>query len=165
MTQEITRKPLRKHDRQKIILIIDDDEGIREMLKEAFADSPALVKFASTAERGIAASDVFVVDVIITDIFMPGKGGIWGIAKLKARHPNAVIISISGGWKGMSPERAIKAAKTIGAHFGFAKPFDLWTVHDLVCDVLDEDPRVLEPLNLAPIKGFGGKSSSQTAVK
>lgn len=164
MTNETNRKPLRRHDRQKVILIIDDNDGIREMLEETFADSSALVKLASTAERGVAASEVLVVDVIITDIFMPGKGGIWGIDMLKARHPNAVIISISGGWQGMSPELAVKAAKTSGAHFGFSKPFDLWEIHDLVCRVLDEDPGVLAPLNLAPIRGFGAKKPPQTAV-
>ncbi len=153
--------PTRPQNRQKVIVVIDDDTDLREMLCDALSDTGALIKQAGTAETGLATSETFVVDVVLVDVFMPGKGGIWVMDKLRARHPNAVIVAMSGGWKGMSPERAVKAAKMTGAHFGFAKPFDLWEVLGLVNDVLDQKPETIDALNLAPIKGFGAAAAGQ----
>lgn len=151
MTTSQPEKNLRHQHRQKVIVIIDDDNDLRAMLAEALADSGALIIEAETAEKGVAASEMYVVDVILVDVFMPGKGGIWVVGELKRRHPNAVIISMSGGWKGLAPESAIKAAKKTGAHFGYAKPFDIWELHDLVGDILKEEESVIGDLNLAMI--------------
>jgi DNA-binding NtrC family response regulator len=161
MSSALTERRIRPQNRQKVIVIIDDDTDLREMLCDALSDTGALIKQAGTAETGLATSEMFVVDVIVVDVFMPGKGGIWVMDKLRAQHPNAVIIAMSGGWAGMAPERAVKAAKLTGAHFGFAKPFDLWEVLDLVNDVLDQKPDVIKNLDLAPIKGFGARAAGQ----
>ncbi len=126
--------------RQKVVLIIDDEEDMRDLFDATFADFPSAIKFAKTAEAGLNIANVFVVDVVILDVFMPGKGGIWVIDKIKKKHSDVTIISMSGGWKGMAPERAVNAAKKIGADYGFAKPFDIWAIHDLVCEILDEWP-------------------------
>ena len=155
MTSNPQKRRAGHQTRQKVIVVIDDDTGLREMLCDALSDTGALIKQAGTAESGISVSEMFVVDLILVDVFMPGKGGIWVIDKLRDRHPNAVIISMSGGWNGMAPERAVKAARMSGANFGFAKPFDLWDVHNLVCRVMDDDDDVFKSLDLASVNTLG----------
>ena len=106
------------------ILIIDDDDQIREMLKIMFEKKGYQV---SLAENGAVAINAFMknpADIILTDIFMPEKEGIEIIMELKELHPDLKIIAMSGGGK-VAPEAYLKIAKRLGAEITFTKPVDI----------------------------------------
>jgi len=75
-----------------------------------------------TMEDALKEIKALKVDLIITDIFMPGIGGIEGIPFLKSKAPDIPIIAMSGGWDKLLPEEAVKAAVKVGARGGLAKP-------------------------------------------
>ena len=108
----------------KMALVIDDDNQLADMTSLMLMQLDYNTLFCATFEQGL---DIFAkskIDLIVTDIFMPGMGGIEGIRQLKQGFPDCTILAMSGGWSGMSPADAILAAQKIGADAGLQKPFN-----------------------------------------
>jgi CheY-like chemotaxis protein len=69
------------------VLLVDDDEFVREALRDYFVECGAVVV---TADSGRMAFDVFMQappDVLVSDIRMPGEDGFWLIAAVRALTP------------------------------------------------------------------------------
>ena len=118
-----------------IVLVIDDDETIIHLIT-------ALVEELSynvlTASNGIAAMDLLKthhVDLVITDIIMPGMEGLEVVRNVKRIHPDVPMIAMSG-YRASGHLDYLKHAKEFGVNETFQKPFDvetfLQTVQDLV---------------------------------
>ncbi len=110
--------------KKKMALVIDDDNQLADMTSLMLMQLDYNTLFCATFEQGL---DIFAkskIDLIVTDIFMPGMGGIEGIRQLKQGFPDCTILAMSGGWSGMSPADAILAAQKIGADAGLQKPFN-----------------------------------------
>jgi len=78
------------------ILIIDDEEGIRNVLSIALMDAGYEVV---TADGGAAGIQTFIGEsphIVITDIRMPGMDGIEVLQKIKAEDPSAEVIVVTG---------------------------------------------------------------------
>ena len=58
------------------ILVVDDDEGIRNLVKQYLNENNFLVTTANSAEDAILKVDVIKFDLIVLDIMMPGKTGL-----------------------------------------------------------------------------------------
>ena len=79
------------------VLIVDDDAHLRKALQQTLAQAGyGIIEAASDAE-GLRQCRICRPDLIISDLFMPEKGGIEMIKKLKALFPDIKIIAISGG--------------------------------------------------------------------
>ena len=104
------------------ILIIDDDEFFAGMVAKIFGRQQWLPIVYYKMEDALEDLKELHVDLIVTDIFMPGIGGIEGIGLLKKVAPGTPIIAITGGWDTLSPDESVKAAIKIGADGGLAKP-------------------------------------------
>ncbi len=114
------------------VLIIDDEENIRDVLREILKRSGFTVEVAATGDEGVDYLRKKSFDVVVTDIIMPGKTGIDTIKEIRSQFPHTKIIAISGGGMfGPTAYRpaAIKtnaflaAAIEAGADFAFTKPF------------------------------------------
>ncbi len=103
------------------VFIVDDDAIVRDTVSEMLENNGYLTVMAEDMETVLSLNTP--VNTIIIDIFMPGLGGIEGIARVREIWPDAKIIAISGGWEGMDKEKALQAAKRVGADFALAKPF------------------------------------------
>ena len=79
------------------ILIIDDDKQMREMLKQTLERAGYAVIEAQNGLEGVAVYREQHVDVVITDLIMPGKDGMETIIELKREFPDVRIIAVSGG--------------------------------------------------------------------
>jgi len=90
---------------------------------------------ANSAENGLNGFLETGYDLVLSDIFMAGMGGIDGIKKMQALDPKVPIVAISAGYKSMDPENALKAARKIGAVGTLAKPIDAEKL-DAVVEVL-----------------------------
>ena len=101
------------------ILIVDDDERIRELVKQYLNDNEYLVTTANNAEDAKEKVDIIKFDIIILDIMMPGQSGLDFTNENKKKINTPVILLTA---KGEVSER-IKGLE-IGADDYLAKPFE-----------------------------------------
>jgi DNA-binding NtrC family response regulator len=105
------------------ILIIDDEQQIRTMLRLMLERDGYEVAEAPDGIEGIKAYRQKPADLIITDLIMPNKDGIGMIIELQKEFPDVKIIAMSGG--GLNkPEGYLKGAKKLGAACTLTKPID-----------------------------------------
>lgn len=105
------------------ILIIDDFEPVRSMLKITLEKAGYDVYLASDGVSGIQKYKDSPADVVITDIVMPEKEGIETMMDIRALSSEVKIIAISGGGR-IPAKEYLKLANTFGADRVFAKPVD-----------------------------------------
>lgn len=115
--------PKKKSDLKKVLLI-DDDDVMLDLLETMVHEQGYLCHKSFSFEDGINAVKHNNFVFVITDIFMEGIGGIEGIRQLKNLDPFIPVMAISGGFSGMSGEKTVEAARTVGADAGLPKPFD-----------------------------------------
>jgi two-component system chemotaxis response regulator CheY len=117
------------------ILIIDDDDRFRGMLRRTLERAGYEVVEARNGQEGQQHYRAAPTDLIITDILMPEKEGLETIMELRGDFPGVKIIAISGG--GLTGNLGFLAiAQRLGARRTLQKPFDLREMLDAVCEVL-----------------------------
>ncbi|QTA88344.1 response regulator [Desulfonema magnum] len=119
------------------ILIIEDDELVRSMLKTMLEREGYEVLEAPDGKEGIKVSNNSPADLVITDIIMPEKEGIETIIELKQISPKMKIIAISGGGR-IGAETYLNIAKKFGAAFTFTKPIDRKELLNAIQEVLKQ---------------------------
>ena len=120
-----------------LILIIDDDNQFRAILREMLERAGYEVVEASDGEEGIKLYREKVTDLIITDLIMPEKEGIETIVELRRDFPDVKIIAISGGGL-LDPEQYLSIAKRFGAQYTFAKPVEREELLKAVSELLKQ---------------------------
>ncbi len=123
------------------LLVIDDDAMVRATLRDILEEAGFEVIEAADGERGLAAFDRTPVDLVITDILMPGKEGIETIVELRRRHLALPIIAVSGGGATHNLE-FLRFAKQLGADRILAKPIGADDLVQAVREVLAVVPPV-----------------------
>ncbi len=103
------------------ILIVDDEENVRKLLQKIFLKENYITHTASNAEDALHIIDTFQVDVVITDIKMPGISGIELLNKIREIDTSIQVIMITAF---ATLETAIDALK-MGAKDYITKPFNL----------------------------------------
>jgi CheY-like chemotaxis protein len=122
------------------ILIIDDNAAIRSTLCTALRHAGYTVLVAATGVDGLEHCREHPVDLVLTDILMPGTDGLTVIAILKCGRPNTKIIAMTG----VSGEKnLLDAAKVLGAHAVMRKPVDLPSLREMVKKELGESPHAM----------------------
>lgn len=107
---------------EKKILVIDDDPAFLRMVARMLADTGHQCLTFDDAKKGLASLDHAAVNLIITDILMPGMEGIELILNLRATLPDLPIIAMSGGGRFDSLE-VLHLARRLGAFMILPKPF------------------------------------------
>lgn len=78
------------------------------------------------------------VDLVITDLYMPGMDGVEFTIRLRQGHPDVKVIAISGGgWKNNA--EALELARRVGAHRTLPKPFQQDELLATVDSVLERE--------------------------
>lgn len=106
------------------ILLIDDDELLREGLSRALGSAGYEVEEAGNGLDGLRAFRARGADVVITDLVMPEREGIETIVELHRDFPTVPIIAISGGLRSGSLD-VLHVAGLLGATATIAKPFEI----------------------------------------
>ena len=101
------------------ILVVDDDDGIRSLVKKYLNENNYLVTTASSAEDAAEKINIIEFDLIILDIMMPGKSGLEFIDENKKKLNTPIILLTA---KGDATER-IKGLE-VGADDYLPKPFE-----------------------------------------
>jgi len=108
------------------ILLIDDDELLRDTLLQMLELDRHRVTEASTGEQGLKLfGNGSGFDAVITDILMPGMDGTQVIFEMRRRAPKLPLIAMSGGRRKLSPQFNLETATMVGATSQLAKPFGL----------------------------------------
>ncbi len=113
------------------VLIVEDDNELREMLKLSLNRRRITVLEATNGKEAIAHFKPSVTDLIVTDLIMPEEDGLKVIMTLRAMKPSLKVIAISGGGKA-GPGSYLNMAKVLGADAVYSKPF---SINDLISKI------------------------------
>ena len=101
------------------ILVVDDDDGIRSLVKKYLNENNFLITTAENAEDAKKKIELIKFDLIILDIMMPGKSGLEFISENKKKLQTPVILLTAKG----EPDERIEGLE-IGADDYLPKPFE-----------------------------------------
>jgi DNA-binding NtrC family response regulator len=104
---------------QKHLLIVDDEDALREAIAERLADHGFVVEQAASGEQAIQRLADFAFDILITDLRLPGIDGRKVIEAALERYPEIIAIVITGYG---TVKDAVDAIKQGAADF-ITKPF------------------------------------------
>jgi DNA-binding NtrC family response regulator len=105
------------------VLIIEDDDFVKNMLKQTLERAGYEVATASNGRIGIQLYQSNPFDVVITDLIMPDMEGIETITHLRKTNPAVKVIAISGGGRNR-PDDYLHLAAKLGAMKTCVKPVD-----------------------------------------
>ena len=121
------------------ILLIEDDEPLRDTLRKTFVRAGYEVDEAPNGKAAVQAYRRVRSDVVVTDIVMPEKEGLEVISELRRLAPGVKIIAISGGGAGRAGDY-LELARRLGATHILAKPFSGDEILAVVAEVLRHEP-------------------------
>ena len=101
------------------ILVVDDDDGIRELVKKYLSENNFLITTANSAEDAKEKISIIKFDLIVLDIMMPGKSGLEFTSENKDNINTPIILLTA---KGESSERV--EGLEVGADDYLPKPFE-----------------------------------------
>lgn len=121
------------------ILVIDDEDAIRDIIKFTLAEEGFVVFDAKNGAEGLEVLKNNPVDVVITDILMPEMGGVAAIGQIRQSYPQTRIIAMSGG-RFTNNFCPLEMARDIGADMTLPKPFNLDELLAVIETVIAETP-------------------------
>ncbi len=147
------------------LLIVDDDDDLRELLVVGLGSQGYEVVGCATAEKGLAALVDQTFDVIVADINLPGMNGIEFCSQVIEERPEQVVMVITA----FGSMKSAIAAMRAGAYDYITKPFDVDAVGLRVsrvvkeCKIRDEARRLRA---MVEVKGsFGGILGQSPAMQ
>jgi two-component system, NtrC family, response regulator len=126
------------------ILLIEDDSGITDTLQRVLTGEGHEVAVEKRGDAGLARATDDMFHVVITDLKLPGLGGLEIVRQLHATRPRLPIILVTAFG---TTETAIEAMK-FGAYDYVLKPFDIPQIIALVGKAADSNRRMSEPVAL-----------------
>lgn len=140
-TQELEPQTQRVPRGSETILLVEDEDSLREVTRNYLTNKGYTVLVASQAEEAmaVAAGRSGPIDLLLTDVILPGNSGVQLAQKLTAQNPRMRILYVSG-----------YTADTIVHHGGhdpnfafLSKPFALAALAQKIRAVLDAEPHGL----------------------
>ena len=130
------------------ILVVDDDDGIRSLVKKYLNENDFLVTTANSAEDANEKINIIKFDLIILDIMMPGKSGLEFIQENQKKLKTPIILLTA---KGQANERI--EGLEVGADDYLPKPFEpkelILRIQNIISKTKIKDPkRVIEFENI-----------------
>ena len=105
---------------QPLLLVVDDEAGVRQSLQLVFNKSYHVME-ACSADEAIEKTSSEKPDLVLLDIMMPGTDGLTVLKQIKGVHPDCQVIMLTG----VNTARTAFAAKGTGAFDYITKPFDV----------------------------------------
>ena len=119
------------------ILVVDDDDGIRSLVKKFLNENNYLVTTADSAEDASDKIKIIKFDLIVLDIMMPGKNGLEFIEENKKNLDTPVILLTA---KGEAKERI--EGLEVGADDYLPKPFEPKELILRIKNILDRQKKL-----------------------
>jgi DNA-binding NtrC family response regulator len=119
------------------ILVIDDEEQVRRLLRYALERAGHEIIEACDGDEGVQCYRTAPVDLIISDILLTDQGGFETITALRHEAPGIKIIAMSGGGY-FGDSDFFEIARQLGAQRTLQKPFELGDLFSTVWEVLQD---------------------------
>src|SRR5689334_11797267 len=139
---------------QPKILLIEDDRGTASALEKVLSADGYDVKVSARGDEGLSQANTGPCDLVITDLKLPGLGGLDLIAQLHTAKPKLPIIMMTAHG---TTETAIEAMK-LGACDYLVKPFEADELLALAASALASSRLMSEPVEL------GGTNPAQRSL-
>jgi response regulator RpfG family c-di-GMP phosphodiesterase len=133
------------------VLVVDDDPRLRLLLKTTLASDEYAVEEAASAEEAIELARFFRPRVVVADLGLPGRDGLWLSGQLKLQDAETAVIVLTGA------DTPVEAVERAGADGLLRKPFSpvelldaldvrsgRWSPPDDLADGSDGDAQLLE---------------------
>jgi CheY-like chemotaxis protein len=117
------------------ILVVDDSEEVREVLRELLSRHGYTVVTCPDGESGLVELESRTFDLVMLDLGLPGISGLEVANRLKPRWPNTQVALMTGYGDRMGPEDA----QAKGVDFVLAKPFSLDQLRSVVDHALSQN--------------------------
>ena len=114
------------------ILVVDDEDQIRHLIRETLEQSGYHVTEARDGKEALQQCRLAPADLVIMDTLMPDQDGMETTATLRREFPNVKVIAITGGSEMIGILNFLDVAKMLGAHRALQKPFEMTTLLDTV---------------------------------
>ncbi len=115
------------------ILIVDDEVGIIDEIREFLTEEGYDVRTADTVKEGIKILEEFKPDVLIVDMKLPDASGIDVLRVCRAQLPNTKTMVVTG----YVDQKVMDEAENLGRDMFLQKPFDLMTLIEQIQKFLD----------------------------
>jgi putative two-component system response regulator len=112
---------LNKANSSIAVTIVDDEPSAQDVLVRAAALWDYPCQTASTAEQAVELLERCLTPIVVTDLRMPGRGGLWLVQEIRRRWPEVGIIVLTAGHNSDDAQECLRA----GAHHYFFKPIKL----------------------------------------
>lgn len=126
------------------ILIVDDDEAIRDSCTQLLTKMGIEIETASDSSSGLRKIRKIVFDIVILDLKMPGIGGMQLLTKIKKINPETLVIVITGY---ATVDSAVEAMKK-GAYDFLPKPFTPEELRIIIKRAMEKRKLLLDNLHL-----------------
>jgi putative two-component system response regulator len=103
------------------VTVVDDEPMAQDVLVRAARSWDYQCQTASTAEQALELLEHSPTPIVVTDLLMPGRGGLWLVQEIRRRWPDIGVIVLTAGH---NPEGA-EECRRAGAHHYFFKPIKL----------------------------------------
>lgn len=100
------------------VLLIDDDESLRLVMRVQLEDAGYEVRCAATAAEGVSSLEDWLPDIVLTDLRLPDEDGLWLLRRVKKEYPEVVVLIFTAFG---TIESAVEAMK-LGAYDYLTKP-------------------------------------------
>ena len=111
-----------------LVLLVDDDEKVRELVRVNLEFEGYKVREAGSAEEGLSAIEEAKPDLVLLDVMMPQTDGWEMLRKIQEQYGAGAIQVVM--FSGKVDEKTLAQASTSGAHAFVGKPFDLQQLID-----------------------------------
>jgi DNA-binding response OmpR family regulator len=117
------------------ILVIEDDDDLRNDICRVLKQVGYKVSYAANMEDAFFDHNLGMIDIVLTAVLIPGIGGIEGTAQIKNDFSHCKVVAMSEGVDStITALHVLAAAKAAGADSLLPKPF---TMHDLLKTMQD----------------------------
>lgn len=118
-----------------LILVVDDQPGVRRLIQEVFRDIGHRVVTAANGQEAVAVAAIEQPDVVLLDMKMPVMDGLDTLRSLKSSYPALPILMMTAVGDGDRVQEALGS----GAQTCISKPFDVFALRETVQKVLREE--------------------------
>jgi putative two-component system response regulator len=106
---------------RRAITLVDDDPSALDELVRAARSWRYECQSAPSAEQAATLLERNLTPIVVTDLQLPGRGGVWLVQEIQRRWPDVSVIVLTGG----SDAAAVSQCLSAGAHHYFLKPIQL----------------------------------------
>jgi PAS domain S-box-containing protein len=141
--EEIAEKPAAAPSGNETILFVEDEESVRELVREYLTGIGHRVLEACDGVQAleIAAAHKGTIDILVTDVVMPHLSGRELASRITSERPNVKVLFISG----YTDDSIFRHGVLEGGVAYLQKPFNLKSIAQKIREVLDGQPAMVQP--------------------